>query len=75
MANDLPVMLAGPTRARIPYGHNPTMLLYFLDQNAFPPESPGMWVSGGRRTDVSLRTVDSDRSPCRQRRFTDSDGC
>jgi hypothetical protein len=58
MANDLPVMLAGPTRARIPYGHNPTMLLYFLDQNAFPPESPGMWVSGGRRTDVLVRTVD-----------------
>jgi hypothetical protein len=34
------------------------MLLYFLDQNAFPPESPGMWVSGGRRTDVLVRTVD-----------------
>ena len=32
-------MLAGPTRARIPYGHDPTMLLYFLDQNAFPPEA------------------------------------
>jgi hypothetical protein len=58
MANDLPVMLAGPARARIPYGHDPTMLLYFLDQNAFPPEPPGMWVSGGRRADVVLRTDD-----------------
>ena len=38
MANDLPVMLSSaPIRGRIPYGHNPTMLLYFLDQNAFPP--------------------------------------
>jgi hypothetical protein len=51
-------MLAGPTRARIPYGHDPTMLLYFLDQNAFPPEPSGMWVSGGRRSDILVRTVD-----------------
>jgi hypothetical protein len=58
MTTDLPVMLAGPTRARIPYGHDPTMLLYFLDQNSFPPEPPGMWVSGGRRTDIIVRTVD-----------------
>ena len=56
MVNDLPVMLAGPTRARIPYGDDPTMLLYFLDQNAFPPEPPGMWVAGGRRTDIIVRT-------------------
>jgi hypothetical protein len=59
MANDLPVMLSSaPIRGRIPYGHNPTMLLYFLDQNAFPPEPPGMWVSGGRRSDIIVRTVD-----------------
>ena len=58
MLTDLPVMLAGPTRARIPYGHDPTMLLYFLDQNSFPPEPPGMWVAGGRRTDIVLRTAD-----------------
>ena len=58
MLTDLPVMLAGPTRARIPYGHDPTMLLYFLDQNSFPPERPGMWVAGGRRTDVVVHTND-----------------
>jgi hypothetical protein len=58
MVNDLPVMLAGPTRARIPYGHDPTMLLYFLDQNAFPPEPPGMWVAGGRRSDIVVRTAE-----------------
>jgi hypothetical protein len=57
MVNDLPVMLA-PSRPRIPYGHDPTMLLYFLDQNAFPPEPPGMWVSGGGRADIIVRTVD-----------------
>jgi hypothetical protein len=58
MANDLPVMLAGPSRAHIPYGHDPTMLLYFLDQNAYPPEPPGMWIAGGRRADVLVRTED-----------------
>jgi hypothetical protein len=58
MVTDLPVMIAGPTRARIPYGHDPTMQLFFLDQNSFPPEPPGMWVSGGRRTDIIVRTND-----------------
>jgi hypothetical protein len=58
MLTDLPVMLAGPTRARIPYGHDPTMLLYFLDQNSFPPEPPGMWVAGGRRTDIVVHVND-----------------
>jgi hypothetical protein len=56
MVTDLPVMLAGPSRARIPYGHDPTMRLYFLDQNSFPPEPPGMWVAGGRRTDIIVHT-------------------
>jgi len=58
MLTDLPVMLAGPSRARIPYGHDPTMLLYFLDQNSFPPEPPGMWVAGGRRTDIVVHVND-----------------
>jgi hypothetical protein len=58
MLTDLPVMLAGPTRARIPYGHDPTMLLYFLDQNSFPPEPLGMWVAGGRRTDIVVHVND-----------------
>ena len=57
MANDLPVMLDG-TRGRIPYGPPPQMLLYLLDQNAFAPEPAGMWVSGGGRADVIVRSVD-----------------
>lgn len=56
MANDLPVMLDA-SRSRIPYG-DPMMLLYFLDQNAWPPEPPGMWVSGAGRADILVRTVD-----------------
>jgi hypothetical protein len=56
MANDLPVMLAGASRARIPYRDDPVMLLYFLDQNAFPPEPPGMWIAGGKRANVIVRT-------------------
>ena len=57
MAADLPVMLDG-TRGRIPYGPPPQMLLYFLDQNAFAPEPAGMWVSGGGRADIIVRSVD-----------------
>lgn len=57
MANDLPVMLEG-SRARIPYRNDPLMLLYFLDQNAFAPEPPGMWVSGGSRAEILVRTLD-----------------
>jgi hypothetical protein len=55
MAQDLPVMLSvSPVRGRIPYG-DPIMLLYFLDQNAFPPEPMGMWV-GNHRSDIIVRT-------------------
>jgi hypothetical protein len=58
MFGDLPVMLAQPLRARITYGHDPFLLLYFLDQNAFPPEPAGMWVSGSGRADIIVRSVD-----------------
>ena len=58
MANDLPVMLAQPLRAHIGYGENPGMLLYFLDQNAFPPEPSGIWVAGGRPAQILIRTHD-----------------
>ncbi|MES1256727.1 MAG: hypothetical protein ABUS56_14015, partial [Acidobacteriota bacterium] len=59
MANDLPMALSSsPIRARIPYRNDPLMLLYFLDQNASPPEPAGMWVTGGRRADVIVRTED-----------------
>jgi hypothetical protein len=32
------------------------MLLYFLDRNAFPPEEGGMWVAGGGRADIIVRS-------------------
>jgi hypothetical protein len=58
MPNDLPVALSSaPVRAHIPYGDDPVMLLYFLDQNAFPPEPMGMWV-GNHRADIIVRTED-----------------
>lgn len=55
MVNDLPIMNDAP-RARVPYGRDPTLLLYYLDHNAYPPESPGIWVTAGRRADVIVRT-------------------
>jgi hypothetical protein len=58
MYNDLPVMLAQPLRGRVMYGRDPFLLLYFLDQNAWPPEPEGMWVSGGGRADILVRAVD-----------------
>ena len=57
MINDLPINLDA-SRAHIPYRNDPVMLLYFLDQNAFSPEPPGMWVSGSGRSDIVVRTVD-----------------
>lgn len=59
MAGDLPVMLTtGPLRGRVQYGHDPFLLLYFLDENAFPPEPDGMWVSANGRADIIVRAVD-----------------
>jgi hypothetical protein len=55
MANDLPIRLDG-SRSPIPYGHDPDVLLYFLDQHAYPPEPPGMWVAASGRADILLRT-------------------
>ena len=52
---DLPIMLDAP-RARVIYGENPTMQLFFLDRNASLPESPGIWVYGKRRADIIVRT-------------------
>ena len=66
MANDLPAMLAQPLRGHVQYRNDPGVLLYFLDQNAWPPEPTGvgadgqrihsMWVSGAGRADVIVRT-------------------
>jgi hypothetical protein len=56
MANDLPVRLDTRIRARIPYGRDPEVYLYFLDQNAYPPEPTGMWVGATGRADIIVRT-------------------
>jgi hypothetical protein len=61
MANDLPVMLTtSPLRGRITYRPTPDqfLLLYFLDQNASPPEPEGMWVTANGRADIIVRAVD-----------------
>jgi hypothetical protein len=67
MANDLPVRLAQPLRAPIQYRTDPGVKLYFLDENAWPPEPTGvapdgsrifsMWVSGSGRADVIVRSA------------------
>ena len=54
MSQDLPVALAQPMRSPIPYG-DPGLRLSFLDQNAWPPEPPGMWISGAGRAEIILR--------------------
>ena len=54
MSQDLPVALAQPMRSPIPYG-DPGLRLSFLDQNAWPPEPTGMWVSGAGRAEIILR--------------------
>ncbi len=55
MVNDLPIM-NDASRSRVPYGSDPPLLLYYLDHNAYPPEAPGIWVTGGRRADIIVRT-------------------
>jgi hypothetical protein len=57
MANDLPMRLAQPPRGHVQYRTDPGVLLYFLDQNAWPPEPNGMWVSGSGRADVIVRSA------------------
>lgn len=55
MVNDLPVRL-NQQRSRIPYGESPSLLLNYLDQNAWRPEKSGIWVAGRARTDIVIRT-------------------
>jgi hypothetical protein len=56
MSQDLPVALAQPMRSPIPYG-DPGLRLSFLDQNAWPPEPTGMWISGAGRAEIILRAT------------------
>lgn len=57
MANTMPMRLAQPLRGRVQYGHEPPVFLYFLDQNAWPPESNGMWISAAGRADIIVRVA------------------
>jgi hypothetical protein len=59
MANDLPIMLVEGPRAHTWYND---VLLYFLDEHAYPPEAvdreghQGVWVAGDGRTDIVMRS-------------------
>jgi hypothetical protein len=57
MANDLPVRLAQPLRGHVQYRTDPGVLLYHLDQNSWPPEPNGMWISGSGRSDIIVRAA------------------
>ena len=46
MVLDLPINLDGP-RARVLHSNDPRVQLYFLDYNAWLPEPPGIWITGG----------------------------
>ena len=55
MVNDLPVRL-NQRRSRISYEESPSLRLYYLDENVWRPEEPGIWVAGRARTDIVVRT-------------------
>ncbi|MDE3153504.1 MAG: hypothetical protein KGN76_00255 [Acidobacteriota bacterium] len=55
MVSDLPINL-DRTRSHLFYSQDPTILLYLLDQNAWPPEVGGIWVAGKSRSDIIFRT-------------------
>ncbi|MCU1385680.1 MAG: hypothetical protein JWL71_4377 [Acidobacteria bacterium] len=59
MANDLPVMLIEGPRAHAWFND---VLLYFLDEHAYPPEQidaaghTGVWIAGDGRADIIMRS-------------------
>ena len=55
MFNDLPIGLS-TTRSQVRYNTDPLLILHFLDQNAGLPEDPGIWVFGGKRAEIVVRT-------------------
>lgn len=54
MINDLPVQLDA-RRTRVKFGTDEEVLLYLLDEHAWVPEPPGMWIAAGRRADIIVR--------------------
>ncbi len=55
MVSDLPINL-DRTRSHLLYGQDPTVLLYLLDENAWPPEVGG--ILGGRQRPLGHRVPD-----------------
>jgi hypothetical protein len=59
MANDLPIMLIEGPRAHSWFND---VLLYFLDEHAYPPEQidaaghTGVWIAGDGRADIIMRS-------------------
>ena len=59
MANDLPIMLIEGPRAHSWFND---VLLYFLDEHAYPPEvidaagHTGVWIAGDGRADIIMRS-------------------
>jgi len=59
MANDLPIMLIEGPRAHSWFND---VLLYFLDEHAYPPEQidaaghTGVWIAGDGRADMIMRS-------------------
>ena len=59
MANDLPIMLIEGPRAHSWFND---VLLYFLDEHAYPPEAidaeghTGVWIAGDGRADIVMRS-------------------
>ena len=53
MMNDLPVMV-DPGRGHVVFGDNPRILLYFMDDAAWPTEG-GFWVAGAADAEIVVR--------------------
>ncbi len=55
MPDDLPIRLT-LERSRLDYG-DPRMLLYLVTEEAYQPEPAGIWIKGGGRADVLVRSA------------------
>lgn len=53
MVDNLPVRLS--PEARIPFGLDPQVLLYFMDDRASTPEGHGLWVHGDGTAEIIVR--------------------
>lgn len=56
LVDDLPITL-DRWRCRLPFEKDKKLSLYLLDENIYPPEPAGIWVTAKRRTDLLIRTA------------------